>query len=64
MTAVPSIAIRPARREDVPAIVHMLADDALGGPRERIEDPLPASYFSAFDAVDRDPNIRLVAFSH
>ena len=38
----------------------MLADDALGGPRERIEDPLPASYFTAFETVDRDPNIQLV----
>ena len=38
----------------------MLADDALGGPRERIEDPLPASYFTAFERVDRDENIQLV----
>lgn len=55
-----SITIRRARRDDVTAIVHMLADDALGGPRERIEDPLPAAYFGAFEKVDRDPNIRLV----
>ena len=59
MTASP-IAIRRARRDDVGAIVAMLADDALGGPRERIEDPLPASYFTAFDRVDRDENIQLV----
>ncbi len=38
----------------------MLADDPLGGARERIEDPLPQSYFPAFEAVDRDPNIQLV----
>lgn len=55
-----TITIRGARREDVTAIVHMLADDALGGPRERIEDPLPDCYFQAFDRVDRDPNIQLV----
>jgi ribosomal protein S18 acetylase RimI-like enzyme len=55
-----SIVIRRARRDDVGAIVRMLADDALGGPRERIEDPLPNSYFKAFETVDRDPNIRLV----
>jgi ribosomal protein S18 acetylase RimI-like enzyme len=55
-----SIAIRRARRDDVAAIVAMLADDPLGGARERIEDPLPPSYFSAFEAVDRDPNIQLV----
>jgi ribosomal protein S18 acetylase RimI-like enzyme len=38
----------------------MLADDALGRARERLEDPLPPSYFKAFEALDRDPNIRLV----
>jgi ribosomal protein S18 acetylase RimI-like enzyme len=57
---VPSVAIRRARRDDVGAIVNMLADDALGRARERIEDPLPASYFEAFDRVDRDPNLELV----
>jgi ribosomal protein S18 acetylase RimI-like enzyme len=55
-----SITLRRARRDDVGAIVRMLADDALGGPRERIEDPLPNSYFRAFETVDRDPNIQLV----
>jgi ribosomal protein S18 acetylase RimI-like enzyme len=60
MTAAPGITIRPARREDVPAIVHMLADDALGAARERIENPLPESYFRAFETVERDPNIQLV----
>ena len=29
-------------------------------PRERIEDPLPPSYFTAFETVERDPNIQLV----
>ena len=38
----------------------MLADDPLGSARERLEDPLPQSYFAAFEAVDRDPNIQLV----
>jgi ribosomal protein S18 acetylase RimI-like enzyme len=56
----PCVAIRRARREDVEAIVRMLADDALGGPRERLEHPLPASYFAAFDRVERDPNLTLV----
>jgi ribosomal protein S18 acetylase RimI-like enzyme len=52
--------IRRARREDVRAIIAMLADDPLGGPRERIEDPLPQCYFAAFERVERDPNIQLV----
>lgn len=55
-----SITIRRARRDDVGAIVAMLADDRLGSARERIEEPLPSSYFRAFEAVDRDPNIQLV----
>ena len=55
-----SITIRRARRDDVGTIVAMLADDALGGPRERIEDPLPSSYFTAFERLDRDENIQLV----
>lgn len=54
------VTIRPARRDDVRAIVGMLADDALGRGRERIEDPLPESYFQAFERVARDPNIHLV----
>jgi ribosomal protein S18 acetylase RimI-like enzyme len=58
--AASSVTIRRARRDDVGAIVTMLADDALGGPRERIEDPLPACYFAAFDRVTNDPNITLV----
>jgi ribosomal protein S18 acetylase RimI-like enzyme len=56
----PPIFIRRARRDDVGAIVGMLADDALGRARERIEDPLPTSYFDAFDRVDCDPNLALV----
>jgi ribosomal protein S18 acetylase RimI-like enzyme len=60
MTAISSTTIRHARREDVRVIVTMLADDPLGGARERLEEPLPPSYFRAFEAVDRDPNIQLV----
>lgn len=55
-----AVSIRRARREDVGAIVAMLADDPLGSGRERIEDPLPPSYFRAFEAVENDPNIQLV----
>jgi ribosomal protein S18 acetylase RimI-like enzyme len=55
-----SVSIRPARREDVAAIVAMLADDHLGSARERVEDPLPAVYYEAFARVERDQNIQLV----
>ena len=54
------IAIRPARRGDVPDIVAMLADDPLGRGRERLEDPLPLAYFAAFEAVEADSNIQLM----
>jgi ribosomal protein S18 acetylase RimI-like enzyme len=54
------IKVRAARSGDVAAIVTMLADDALGRGRERIEDPLPPCYSAAFDRVAGDPNIHLV----
>ena len=60
MAANSSIAIRRARRDDVGIIVAMLADDRLGSARERLDDPLPESYFKAFEKLDHDPNIQLV----
>ncbi|MEL6132390.1 MAG: GNAT family N-acetyltransferase [Bacteroidota bacterium] len=52
--------VRPAQKKDVPFIVAMLADDALGSQRERYEDPLPASYYEAFAKIDQDPHQQLV----
>jgi ribosomal protein S18 acetylase RimI-like enzyme len=60
VSGVAQITIRAANSGDVPLVVAMLADDALGRGRERIEDPLPRCYLEAFDRVARDPNIRLV----
>jgi ribosomal protein S18 acetylase RimI-like enzyme len=60
MSGNPSITIRRARRDDVAIIVAMLADDPLGSGRERLEDPLPPSYYKAFETLDRDPDIQLV----
>jgi ribosomal protein S18 acetylase RimI-like enzyme len=60
MAAMSAVTIRRARRDDVGAIVGMLADDPLGSARERLEDPLPQDYFRAFEALERDPNIQLV----
>jgi ribosomal protein S18 acetylase RimI-like enzyme len=60
MSAKPQIAIRAACARDIGVIIAMLADDPLGGPRERIEDPLPQSYLAAFDRITHDPNIQLV----
>jgi ribosomal protein S18 acetylase RimI-like enzyme len=60
MAAISPLTIRRARRDDVGIIVRMLADDPLGGARERLDDPLPPSYFQAFETLERDPNIQLV----
>jgi ribosomal protein S18 acetylase RimI-like enzyme len=60
MTVIAPVTIRRARRGDVGVIVGMLADDPLGSGRERLEDPLPPSYFAAFDALESASHIRLV----
>src|SRR5260370_18047547 len=60
MPANSSITIRRARRDDVGIIVGMLADDRLGSARERLEDPLPPTYFAAFDALESASHIQLV----
>ncbi|MGE0463139.1 MAG: N-acetyltransferase family protein [Vicinamibacterales bacterium] len=44
-----SVIVRVARREDVPAVVRLLADDVLGAQRERVEDPVAPVYLRAFD---------------
>lgn len=49
------IIIRPAGRDDVPAIVALLADDALGRGREDLSDPPPEAYFRAFEAIAAQP---------
>ncbi|HEY7842654.1 MAG TPA: GNAT family N-acetyltransferase [Bradyrhizobium sp.] len=60
MTAISQISLRPARRDDVAAIIAMLADDHLGRARERLEDPLPTLYYDAFERLSLDPNIHLM----
>ena len=45
---------RPARPEDLPAIVEMLADDSLENPSQM--EP----YESAFAAIENDPNNQLL----
>lgn len=56
----PAIEFRPATREDVPSIVQMLAHDPLGAGREAYGEPLPKSYYRAFEAIERDGNNELV----
>lgn len=55
-----NLIFRLAKREDVPAIVRMLADDELGSQREKFEDPLPEAYYSAFEKITNDSNHELI----
>ncbi|RWO29798.1 MAG: GNAT family N-acetyltransferase [Mesorhizobium sp.] len=50
------IKFRRAQAPDLPAIVALLADDALGAGREDPSTPLVPSYLDAFSAIDSDPN--------
>ena len=54
------VLFRLATRDDLPSIVRMLADDDLGSQREQYADPLPESYYSAFEQIDSDPNHELI----
>tara|TARA_R110002073_G_scaffold3846_3_gene25537 strand:+ start:825 stop:1274 length:450 start_codon:yes stop_codon:yes gene_type:complete len=51
---------RDATADDLEPIVALLADDPLGRQRERLETPLPACYLEAFQAIQDDPNTRLL----
>ena len=55
-----NIQYRLVIRKDIPAVVGLLAEDDLGAQRERPENPLPKSYYTAFEAIDADPNNELV----
>ncbi|MFI7134981.1 GNAT family N-acetyltransferase [Nonomuraea sp. NPDC050153] len=52
------VLFREARKEDVPAIVAMLADDHLGATREG--DPGDERYLAAFERVDANPYDELI----
>jgi GNAT superfamily N-acetyltransferase len=54
------ILFRLAKREDLPAIVRLLSEDELGSQRERYEDPLPETYYTAFEQIDRDTEHELI----
>ena len=52
--------IKKATKEDVSAIVAMLADDELGTERENFRQPLPEVYLKAFDVIISDPHQELI----
>jgi GNAT superfamily N-acetyltransferase len=50
------VTLRTARREDVPALVGLLAADQLGATRDGVRDDADlAAYTAAFEAIDADP---------
>ncbi|WP_030905338.1 GNAT family N-acetyltransferase [Streptomyces sp. NRRL F-5126] len=52
------LVIRRATQDDIPAVVAMLADDALGAQRESPDDLAP--YEKAFQRLGADPNQHLM----
>ena len=51
---------RDMRRDDLPAVIKLLAEDVLGQSREAAGEGIDPAYVLAFDAVARDPNNRLI----
>jgi len=54
------IIFRLAERADLSSIVRLLADDDMGSQRERDEEPLPESYYAAFEKINGDANHELI----
>ncbi|WP_258098321.1 GNAT family N-acetyltransferase [Marinoscillum pacificum] len=52
--------VRKATKDDVFAIVAMLADDDLGAKRENFQQPLPEVYLKAFEVIISDPHQELM----
>ena len=50
------IIFRRATRKDLVDIIRLLADDELGQQREAYKNPLPESYYKAFERIDADIN--------
>lgn len=55
-----NLKFRIAKKEDLPTIVQMLADDNLGKQREDYRSPLPEAYIIAFDIITTDPHQELL----
>jgi GNAT superfamily N-acetyltransferase len=57
------VVLRRARREDIPAVVELIAADQLGAARDGVRDQADLeAYEAAFQAIDADPaHVLLVA---
>ena len=51
---------RRAAKNDLPFIVKMMANDKLGKLRENDQEPLPETYYEAFELINSDPNQELM----
>ena len=54
------IQFRIATVDDLPDIVRMLADDFLGGTREKVDEAISENYIRAFREIENDSNNELV----
>ncbi len=54
------ISFRDARRDDLDDIIELLADDPMGAKRETVSGVPGPQYRAAFDAIQADPNNRLI----
>ncbi len=54
-----ALTFRLATENDLPAIIQMLADDALGSAREQVGAIAPEVYVKAFEKITADPNQEL-----
>ena len=54
------LTFRDAARAALPTIVRLLAEDQIGGRADDPSEPLDSAYFAAFEAIERDPNQRLI----
>ena len=54
------LVFRTATRDDLPAMIAMIADDQLGQARDDASLPLNQAYVDAFAAIERDRNQMLV----
>ena len=55
---------RKAQKSDVPEIVKLLSDDALGRIRELYTDPIPEVYYTAFDRINANENENLLVIEN
>lgn len=51
---------RKATKNDLPFIVKLMTNDKLGKLRENYREPLPQSYYDAFEIINSDPNQELM----